>query len=611
MMPVSVCFGIGGPDGIKDAGPGRHDTSPPVQITLDCDAAPASLHGAWDPARPQDLSQRPSAACHGQIYNLLELQQQLNLSADTPLSQVLLAAWQRWQADLLPRLDGDFAMVIQDGDQLLLYRSPSGFCNLYYRVAPNGQVAYAAHPRLLTDAAEGSQRLARRSLHEYLRFLDIAAPNTFFENIIAVEPGQAVRWSGRRPEVQSQARFRVRTRDDRHFDAAVETLDHHLHRSVETRLAGAARPAAFLSGGIDSALLTAIASRQRADLTAITVGFDGVAFDEAPIARQIARHLGVRHEVLRFSREDYLLAFERLAAGAEQPMADPATLATILAFDHCRTRHDLVLDGTGADEAVGMMPARHVRLAVGYASVAPHRVRRRLAQLLRGVPWLSDYAPIVDFEHPADTMIRWQGFSRSEIAALCDEPVSFEHTHFYETFRHYSRGAHFERFSALVEAMPCERLNQAMQITGLSVRFPFSDRQTDSFIRQLATDYRYRPGEPKRILRALLARYLPEAIWDVPKHGFNFPLQEFLAGDDFWLVRHHLDPQRWRETGLLAPEKVGQYAQQFMAGDQRLKFRVWALAILGAWLEKHPGLDGSRTQATDRAMLPQQPAAGA
>lgn len=208
-------------------------------------------------------------------------------------------------------------------------------------------------------------------------------------------------------------------------------------------------------------------------------------------------------------------------------------------------------------------------------------------------------------------MIRWQGFSRSEIATLCSEPVSFEHTHFYKTFHRYPRGAHFERFSALVEAMPCERLNQAMQITGLSVRFPFCDHQTDNFIRQLGTDQRYRSGEPKRILRALLSRYVPMALWNVPKHGFNFPLREFLAGNDFWLVRRHLDPQRWREIGLLSPEKVGHYAQQFMAGDQRLTFRVWALAILGAWLEMHPGLDGSRTPGTDGVVPPRLPVGGA
>jgi len=98
------------------------------------------------------------------------------------------------------------------------------------------------------------------------------------------------------------------------------------------------------------------------------------------------------------------------------------------------------------------------------------------------------------------------------------------------------------------------------------------------------------PGQPKRILRALLARYVPVAIWDLPKHGFNFPLSNFLSGDDFLLLRRHLDPQQWRDYGLLSVEQVQRYGRDFMAGDQRLTFRVWALVVLGAWLKHHEGL---------------------
>ncbi len=83
---------------------------------------------------------------------------------------------------------------------------------------------------------------------------------------------------------------------------------------------------------------------------------------------------------------------------------------------------------------------------------------------------------------------------------------------------------------------------------------------------------------------------MPRDIWDVPKHGFNFPLYEFLAADDFALVRRYLDPGLWRPLRLLSAEMVQHYARRFMAGDQRLTFRVWALVMLGAWLEKHDEL---------------------
>jgi asparagine synthase (glutamine-hydrolysing) len=100
--------------------------------------------------------------------------------------------------------------------------------------------------------------------------------------------------------------------------------------------------------------------------------------------------------------------------------------------------------------------------------------------------------------------------------------------------------------------------------------------------------YRYQPGSPKHILRNLLARHVPREMWDVPKHGFDFPLRDFLIADDFQLPREYLNPDRWRQTGLLSPDEVWSYARRFMAGEPGLEFRVWALAALAAWLETHP-----------------------
>jgi asparagine synthase (glutamine-hydrolysing) len=372
------------------------------------------------------------------------------------------------------------------------------------------------------------------------------------------------------------------------FADAVDELDRCLRAAVELRLQEAGRPAAFLSGGVDSALICALATRTRPDIVAVTVGFDAARYDEAPIAAGVASHLGVAHEVLRFTHGDYLAAFERLMESLEQPMADPSTPATVLAFEHCRERFDVVLDGTGADEAVGAMPPRHVRLAVQYGSLVPRTLRAALVRVMRTLPGVADYTPLLDFEHPAEKMMRWRGFTRAEIEELCGEPVSFDHTTFYRTFARFPRHAHFERYSALVDTMSSDRLSQALRATGFhQIRLPFFDRETDRFIRQLPTEWRYLPGEPKRILRAVLARHVPRHIWDVPKHGFDFPLQWFLAADDYALVRRYLLNGRWLDSGVLDADGVRDYARRFIAGDQRLMFRVWALVVLGAWLERN------------------------
>jgi asparagine synthase (glutamine-hydrolysing) len=524
---------------------------------------------------------------HGEVHNLPRLRSELGMTPDAPLLPVLAAGWQRWALSLLPRLDGVFALALHSGEDFLLYRDPSGLRNLYFQTRPSGEVAFTTHLAALPGSARERYPVAHPSLHEYLRLLEVAAPHTLLSGVGAVEPGRVVRWTLSGVESHDAVDGASTATSTTDFDSAVDTLARLLDESVSARLDGAGRPAAFLSGGIDSALLCALAARQRPDLTAITVGFDGDPYDETPVAQRIARHLGIAHEVLRFSRRQYLDAFACLSHHADQPMADPAAMATLLAFERCRRRFDVVLDGTGADEAVGLMPPRHVRMAVGYASRVPSALRQRTARALRAVPKLAGYAPVFDFEHPADTMSRWHGFTRAEIERLTGEPASLHHAQFFRTYHRFGRHAHFERYSALLNAMTCERLNQAMAISGATVRFPFWSLDTGRFIRQLRTDFRYLPGQPKRILRALLARYVPAELWNLPKHGFNFPLRDFLAADDHALVRRHLDPARWAAYALLRAGAVQQCAHRFLGGDDRLTFRVWALVVLGAWLEAH------------------------
>jgi asparagine synthase (glutamine-hydrolysing) len=550
------------------------------------------IGGAWGAPGPGGdwLHAGPlSMAFHGEVFNLAELSRQLDLAVGAPLPQVLLAGWQRWREGLFERLDGLFALAVRHDEAIALYRDPSGLCGLYLYVDARGSATFATDLGVLLRLPGRQRSLARQSLHEYLRYLEITAPHTLFQNVSAVEAGQTLHWPARAHALAPGAETVVERQQasPSSFSDAVAQLDSHLQRSVRSRLADAQHPAAFLSGGVDSALLCAIAARQHEDTVAVTVGFDSAAYDEAPTAQRIALHLGLRHEILRFNRADYLAAFERFSRDAEQPMADPTSLATLLVSEHCRGRHDMVLDGTGADEALGMMPPRHVRLALRAARLLHPGMRRAVGRFMGAMPGLAGYAPILDFEHPADTMSRWGGFKRPDIEALCGEPVSFAHTRFYLTFESLRDASPFDLYSALVDTMPGDRLNQAMRLSGVRMGFPFFERQTSRFLRALPTDYRYAPGEPKRILRSLLAQYVPPEIWSGPKRGFTFPFHDFLAADDQLLVRRYLDEGPWLGAAGLAQGKVQAYARQFIAGDRTLTFRIWALVVLAAWLEHH------------------------
>lgn len=539
-----------------------------------------------DAFSPLSGAASPSVLFHGELHDLRQLRRQLDADS-LPVPQVLARAYLRWGADFTRHLNGLYAIAVQDGQNVRLFRDTSGARGLYYAALAGGGLVFATSIELLLRVPGVSRQLAPEGLHEYLRFLDIAAPNTLYQDVRALEPGHTLTWRPGQPPRLESTGTPAPDPSPASFEAAQDTLEALLLQGIKQRLEDAARPAAFLSGGVDSALICALGAGVRPDLTAVTVGFPGARFDEAPMAAAIARHLGLSHEVLRYERADYLHAFATFQAGAEQPVGDPAAPATLLAFQDCGARFDAVLDGSGADESLGLMPPRHARVAVEYGARLPAWLRRAGTALLARTPGLRGYTPILDFVHPAELMIRWHGFTQAEIGALTREPVHLEHTRFYRTFARFPREAHFARYSALLDVMPGDRLHEGAHLSRLNLRFPYWDPAVDGYIRALPIPYRYQEGSPKRLLRALLARHVPPELWDVPKHGFDFPLQAFLRDDNHALVRRYLLQAPWRDWGVLSAAGVESLARRFMAGEDGLMFRVWTLAVLAAWLESH------------------------
>lgn len=525
----------------------------------------------------------------GEVHNAPALRHELDLHRQASPAEILLVGWRRERERFVARLDGVFTLALREGDRVMLCCDPSGLAHLYHDTTQPGRIAFSTHLQTLLTLPGALPRPARRALHEYLRFGDIAPPNTWFEGVESLEAGTMLCWSPSSTAIMRPFDARgSEGHEPRNLEAALEQLQALLSQSIESRLADSDRPAAFLSGGIDSSLICALAARIRPELDTVTVSFDSPAFDEADRAARIAAHLGLRHQVLRFSSEQARNALAMTSATFEQPTADPANLVTTLAFAHCRERFDAVLDGTGADEALGIMPPRHVRLAVGWADLMPRPARLALARLLQTRPTLAAYSPLVDFDHPADTMIRWKGFTRADIEAMCGDSVSFSQTQFFRTFARFSRGAHFQRYSALINAMPCERLTQATVSTGLRVRYPFCSAAVDPWLRRLPQALRWREDSPKHILRALLAKHLPRNLWDQAKHGFDFPLREFLTADGHALVKEHLAPDWWQQVLRIQADDVAQLARRFIAGEHGLAFRVWTLIVLRRWIDHHP-----------------------
>ena len=275
-----------------------------------------------------------------------------------------------------------------------------------------------------------------------------------------------------------------------------------LARAVAERIPKEGTVASFLSGGLDSSLICALANEQAGDrIEAVTVGFHEAPNDESATAARIALHLKIPHRVLRFSLDEYHAAFPAWIASLDFPYADPAGLPTFLAYREVRRTHAVALDGTGADELFAIMPARHVRVAGQYVARLPRGVRAHITHALGRLGPLARYRPLFDFDEPEELLIRWHGWKRREIEALLGEPVSLAHTRFYRLYRSFPASAHLARYSALFDSFPSDRVFQSAAATGLRVRLPFQASPVQEYMRALPMEYRYHPGEPKRLLR--------------------------------------------------------------------------------------------------------------
>jgi len=489
----------------------------------------------------------------------------------------------------LDLLDGSFTIVLWDSRNKVLYlcRDDGGAKLMYYFSKNNG--LYFSNDLGTLVKIYGKPSISNRSLNEYLRFLDISPPYTIYKQIYFLEP----------EKVLSAGTFGLKARNktncgQEHIEKFDEGAENYFRKfeeifveSIKSRIDSGENIGVFLSGGIDSSLVCAIAAKIRKDITAVTVGFEDPKFDESPIARNIANYLGIKHEVLSFTPAQDFNAFFEFTRSIPSPFADPAIIPTFQCFKRIGSERDLIFDGTGADTLIGIMPARHVRFILNYSRHIPKKLRFWIANVLGYHKRASKHVDLFDFVDPAEILIRWSGWTRSEIVSLRRGTCDLSHTMFYQTYQNNPDKTPFELYSMLMGALPDDRIHQSSSIFGPEVAFPFFDRKVQSYVRKLPMKYRYHHGKSKILFRALLGKYIPERIWDVPKQGFNYPFEKLLRYNDSELVHTYLSDQSLKKHRLFEKSILKSYITRFFEGDPRVNFKIWGLVMFQAWYENY------------------------
>lgn len=578
-----------------------------------------SAHGHQPMISPDG---RLAMVFNGEVYNYRDIRRDLepfgHAFSGTGDSEVILAAFRQWGVQAVNRFIGMFAIALWDTQErrLTLLRDRLGVKPLYYGWDGNtlwfGSELKALrafrHWRVETDPA---------ALAEYFQFGYINAPRSIYRNVSKLAPGQ---WL----ELGSQGEPVVRR-----FWSVLDTLhtpltgsEDELTEQLETLLIDAFRlrmvsdvpVGMFLSGGIDSSLVTALLQKHHGNIHTFTIGFNEAQSNEAPHAQRVAEHLGTNHTERILETDEAKRILPHWGDLYDEPFQDSSGIPTYLVSKIASEQVKVVLSADGGDE---LFSGYNV-----YERALQHVTRRaRIPAVLRhAVVAAGNILPL----ERIDEMIALSPLPRSVIKLLRDK-LTWKACRVYEYLSAPTNGAMYEKafpfwdprtILALTGAydrvretadvypgsfaeqmclwdlhnyLPGDilaKVDRATMAVSIEGREPLIDHRIAEFAFRLPLSLRRGSLGSKHILRKILYRHVPRDILDRPKMGFGIPLLEWLRGDLSHLLDEHLNHADILAQGVFDPAIVERTMRAFKRGDDYAVNRVWTLLAFQMWRQK-------------------------
>jgi asparagine synthase (glutamine-hydrolysing) len=540
---------------------------------------------------------------NGEIYNYPELRRELErdghafrTNCDT---EVHLHLYEQHGPEYARRLRGMFAVALWDGRRrrLVLARDRYGIKPLYYRDAGD-TLEFASELRALPRG-----EVDLDALEAFLAFNSIPAPYSIFRDTRKLPAGHVLVWeeSGAL-SIERYARPGPVPLDELRGDdeaELVEELRARLRDSVRAHLLADVPVGVLLSGGVDSAVLAALAAQEASDAVhTFTIGFQERSFDERADARLVAERYGTNHHEL-LVHPDPLVLVPALADVFDEPFADSSALPTYLVSQLAAEHVKVALSGEGGDELFG-----------GYYTYAADLLADRVAPLARLARPLVERLPSssakASFDYKAKRFVRaahlpplerhhgWKEiFSPDVRAELTGRPGAFDPVDIYR-----ARYAETEGADPLARLQDVDfgiylvddllvKTDRASMAHSLEARVPFLDSVVTNFAFGLPAKHKVRGLSKKVLLRKAAEPLLPREVVHGRKRGFSIPAAAWLRGELEPFARATLSPETLRSQGFFEAEPVKRLLDEHVAGAEDWSRQLWGLLSFTLWYERH------------------------
>ncbi|MCU1285426.1 MAG: asnB [Acidobacteriales bacterium] len=545
---------------------------------------------------------------NGEIYNFKELKHLLETEGhafqSTTDTETLVHGYEEWGiAGLLSRIKGMYALAIFDQKEhcIHLARDPLGKKPLFF-CYDGEELVFASSARALALGLHSTPSINVSAVDDFLWNLFVSGPETIFSGVEKLPPGHSItirRDGSRRDSVHWQADF-LSPEEGTNQDEWLERIEELLEMAVQRRLVADVPIGLLLSGGVDSSLITAIASKLCPGLQTFSVASEDPALDESGFAHSVAERCGTKHHKLEV-RGEIRNSLPQLIAAMGEPLADASAINTFAISRAAKEYVKVVLTGDGGDEGFG-----------GYRQFLAYYVAGKLSRLgssfLKLPKWILDRAQPngTGRMHSAQTLLRLASepleqtlFAQGMAMDRATRSALYT-SEFYDALGTHCPDQHFRKAVPVDEkALPVDRVMQARIKTvlpddyltkvdnatmavGLEARSPFLDVDVINLAMRIPAAIRFGNAKPKALLQRLAMRYVPASCVKRRKQGFVAPVGKWIRNDWPDLVEDLVLGDNIERRGWFRRDTLERVVGEHRAGADH-GYLLWGIMVLELW----------------------------
>ncbi|MGB0525240.1 MAG: asparagine synthase (glutamine-hydrolyzing) [Flammeovirgaceae bacterium] len=545
---------------------------------------------------------RYSMIYNGEVYNFQEIRSQLaarnwRTNGDT---EVILEAFVAWGPQAVEQFNGMFSIAIWDKKEheLHLFRDRMGIKPLFY-FQDGADFVFASELKAIVPLVKHRLSIHKQAIYHFLHVGYIPQEETIYQEIKKFPAGYYGCWKQAKLHVDSYWKPIEKIQDKTITNEAEAKTQLHelLIDSVQSRLISDVSLGTFLSGGIDSSTITAIAQSLTSQrIKTFSIGFKEQSHNESQYAEKVAKHLNTEHHPFLLSEQDAIEKVADLLTLYDQPFADSSAIPTRLVSEMAKKQVTVALSGDGGDEqfmGYGMYQWAK-RLAHPLAKIGKPLIREilRLGNLrMQRAASLFDYQETAHLKSHIFSQEQYL-FSEKELTQLL-KPAYQATVNLNYANKGLKRALsppedqafydlqHYLKDDLLV------KVDIASMHNSLEVRVPLLDHRLVEFSINLDESLKLKGNTSKYLLKEVLYEYVPAQIFDRPKWGFSIPLVKWLSTELRYLLDNYLNKAMIDEVGVVEYSYVQQLVKAFLAGKTFLYNRLWVLILLHKWWKEN------------------------